>query len=157
MTVAKGLLCWAVAVLLIACGANDQRSLWRSASPSLDLGPEEVVAIQVEALRNNDREDRGIRVAFRFASPENRRSTGPIERFAHGIKNGPYRVMLGAQGVSYGLPEVSGRRAFQRVTLFGKSASATYVFVLSQQDAGDCIDCWMTDAVLVEPTREYSI
>ena len=51
--------------------------------PSAELAPEEVVAAQLHALRQNDpaNRDAGIRIAFRFASPGNRQVTGPIERF----------------------------------------------------------------------------
>ena len=39
--------------------------------PTPELSPEEVVQIQMDAFRNNDVEDRGIEIAFRFASPAN--------------------------------------------------------------------------------------
>jgi len=44
--------------------------------PTPALTPAEVVRIQLEALRNNDEQNRGIEVAFRFASPANRAKEG---------------------------------------------------------------------------------
>ena len=56
--------------------------------PSPDLSPEDVVRIQVEALQRNDEPspDAGIEAAFRFASPSNRRATGPLGRFSEMVR-----------------------------------------------------------------------
>ena len=118
--------------------------------PEPELRPDEVVRIQLEALRRNDAEDRGIAVAFRFASPENRRSTGPLARFASMIRNGPYRLMLGYLTAEYEPVERQGERARQRVTLVGAEISIAYVFYLSRQAEGPCEGCWMTDAVFLD-------
>jgi hypothetical protein len=72
-----------------------------SLRPSAHLAPEDVVRIQLEALRKNDGEDRGIAVAFRFASPANKRSTGPLPRFISMIRNGPYSLMLAYRKILY--------------------------------------------------------
>ena len=119
--------------------------------PAPALSPGDVVRIQLEALRHNDRHDRGIEVAFRFASPANRANTGPLERFVSMIRNGPYALMLGFRAASYGPVESRGVRARQRVTLVDAGRSITYWFYLSRQSEAPYIDCWMTDAVYVEP------
>jgi hypothetical protein len=49
--------------------------------PSPLLSPDEVVKIQVAALKDNDASNSGIELTFRFASPENRSTTGPLDRF----------------------------------------------------------------------------
>ncbi|MDX1512826.1 MAG: DUF4864 domain-containing protein, partial [Gammaproteobacteria bacterium] len=88
-----------------------------SLRPAAHLGPEDVVRIQLEALRQNDENDLGIAVAFRFASPLNKRSTGPLPRFVQMIKQGPYRPMLDYRRVLYSPVEIEGDRAAQKVTL----------------------------------------
>ena len=118
--------------------------------PRPELSPGEVVRIQLEALRHNDDRDRGIEVAFRFASPANRASTGPLPRFIRMIERGPYALMLAFREASYGAVEVSGRNARQRVTLIGSRAVVSYWFYLSRQSEAPWLDCWMTDAVYVE-------
>ena len=52
-------------------------------APAPDLSPAEGVRLQVEALGRNDtpHEDAGIEAAFTFASPANKRATGPLNRF----------------------------------------------------------------------------
>ena len=121
--------------------------------PRPGLLPGEVIRIQLEALRHNDERDRGIEVAFRFASPANRESTGPLPRFVRMIKRGPYALMLDFHEASYGTVEVREDRARQRVTLTGPRARVSYWFYLSRQSKAPFADCWMTDAVFVEPVR----
>ena len=120
--------------------------------PRPGLSPREVVEIQLEALRHNDVADRGIEVCFRFASPANRRATGPLARFAQMIKRGPYALMLAFEAIAFDALAQRGDQAVQRVTLVGHGDAITYVFRLSRQHGGPCAGCWMTDAVLVEPS-----
>ncbi|MGI9335862.1 MAG: DUF4864 domain-containing protein [Gammaproteobacteria bacterium] len=117
--------------------------------PAPSLGPQDVVRIQLEALRKNDEHDSGIGVAFRFASPANKRSTGPLPRFARMIRNGPYAVMLEFRSAAYEKVQVVDDRARQRVTLVGANGAFGFDFFLSRQREGDCQGCWMTDAVTV--------
>ena len=121
--------------------------------PSPELTPEAVVRIQVEALRQNDEphDDAGIEAAFRFASPANRRATGPLPRFAEMVRRG-YADLLGFERAEYGPVRVDGDRASQWVTLVQADGSRTaYVFGLSRQEGGACDGCWMTDAVVRPP------
>ena len=130
--------------------AGNAGPLSESLVPDPGLSPGDVVRIQLEALGSNDAADAGIAVAFRFASPANRASTGPFPRFAAMIRNGPYALMLDFRSATYGPVEVVGGRARQRVTLAGPSGSATYRFYLSRQTRAPYEGCWMTDAVTVE-------
>ena len=119
--------------------------------PRPGLLPGEVVWIQLEALRHNDDEDRGIEVAFRFASPANREQTGPLPRFVRMIRQGPYALMLDFREASYGRVEVREDVARQRVTLTRARSRVSYWFYLSRQSKAPFAGCWMTDAVFVEP------
>jgi len=119
--------------------------------PAPDLTPREVVRIQLKALRRNDAENRGIAVAFRFASPANKASTGPLPRFIHMIKAGPYRMMLEFEHAAYGSLEVDGDGAAQKVTLVGHEDVVTFVFLLKRQRGALCQGCWMTEGVVVVP------
>ena len=118
--------------------------------PRPGLSPGEVIRIQLEALRNNDEQDRGIEVAFRFASPANRETTGPLPRFIRMIRQGPYALMLDFREASYGTVEVREEVARQRVTLTGARSRVSYWFYLSRQSKAPFAGCWMTDAVFVE-------
>lgn len=120
-------------------------------APQPELSPEQVVRIQLHALRHNDSQNRGIEVAFRFASPENRLSTGPLARFISMIRQGPYSLMLAYENAAYHPVEVVEHRARQRVTLLGAGVAVDYDFYLSRQADGEWAGCWMTDAVVAKP------
>jgi hypothetical protein len=128
------------------------------AEPNPELSPEEVVKIQVEALQNNDDLDRGIEITFRFASPANKQLTGPLYRFKQLVKDPAYRPMLNHKLAEYGPMEISGDVATQRVTIVERNGQATvYLFSLSRQNGPGCEGCWMTDSVIVVPTRKQDL
>lgn len=141
-------------LLLLATGVFAE-PLAETLQPDPSLGPDQVVRIQLEALRRNDLDDRGIAVAFRFASPNNKRSTGPLPRFASMIKQGPYALMLNFKDAIYAPVKMYNRQASQRVTLVKPGQRpVTYIFYLSRQDAdGPLKECWMTDAVNIIPFK----
>lgn len=118
--------------------------------PSPELSPAQVVRIQLNALRHNDTENRGIEVAFRFASPDNKLSTGPLPRFITMIQQGPYNLMLAYENITYDPVEIVEDRARQRVTLIGAGLVVAYEFYLSRQTDAGCMGCWMTDAVIAK-------
>ena len=78
--------------------------------PDPSLSPQDVVSIQLEALRNNDTpyDNRGIEVTFNFASPANKRITGPIERFAAMVRGGAADPK---QSGACGMPKLCRTRA----------------------------------------------
>ena len=120
-------------------------------APSPTLSPEEVVSIQLEALRHNDSptRDHGIATTFRFASPANRVATGPLDRFAELVKNSAYRAMIDHRRVERGPMRVEGDEARQRVTVYAASGGqVSYLFLLSRQRGGAYDGCWMTDGVV---------
>jgi hypothetical protein len=126
--------------------------------PDPELSPEEVVRIQVEALQNNDAADTGIEITFRFASPANKKATGPLFRFTQLVKNPVYRPMLNHKLAEYGPMEQDGDKATQQVTIVEQDGSATvYLFSLSRQSEPPCLGCWLTDRVTVVPTRSQDL
>ena len=139
-TLALTLLVLALPAALLLARAPDPE-------PSPDLGPAEVIRLQVDALQAG-----GIETAWRFASPGNRAATGPLPRFRAMIEGG-YADMLTFARAEYGELRVDGEQAAQRVTLVQPDgARSAYVFGLSRQRGGACNGCWMTDAVMpIEP------
>ena len=130
-------------------GVRSPNPLSDALVPEPALSPGDVVRIQLEALRHNDEQNRGIEVAFRFASPANRANTGPLPRFIAMIKEGPYALLLDFVEATYGPVETVAGRARQPVTLTGSRSSITYWFYLSRQTERPYVDCWMTDAVYI--------
>lgn len=124
--------------------------------PNPALSPEQVVRVQLDALRDNNRpaRDSGIALAFRFASPGNRAFTGPLPRFAALVRSPAYEVLLGHRSARIGPVQQRGARARVRVTVQGPDGSlADFQWELSRQRGGPCDGCWMTDGVVREEVR----
>lgn len=119
--------------------------------------PDKVVRIQIEALGDNNRPhpDAGIEITFRFASPANRKVTGPLPRFIEMVHNPAYRPMLNHRGARYGKLKREGDQASQAVVLkTGDGSRVGYLFQLSRQSEAPYKDCWMTDSVMRFEVRE---
>jgi hypothetical protein len=119
--------------------------------PSPELSPRKVVQLQVEALGANDEpyEDAGIEAAFNFASPANKRATGPLERFRTLFDTPAYGPMIDHKGATYSAAQVEGRVAQMGVILTVEDDEQVgYLFQLSKQTDPPFEDCWMTDAVV---------
>ena len=122
-------------------------------TPDPSYGPERVVEVQLTALADNDDpiENAGIKTAYNFASPANRRSTGPLPRFVAMVEGRTYAPMIDHVEATTGPLERTGPLATQSVTLTGPDGrTMTYEFGLSKQQRGSFEGCWLTDRVLVE-------
>lgn len=117
--------------------------------PSPQLEPSDVVRIQVEALRENTPLNEGIELTYRFASPANKRSTGPLDRFLVMVRSAPYDRLLNHLSARYGPVAVSGDESSQTVIVTDKGGEeVAYVWTLSRQQEGEFEACWMTTAVI---------
>lgn len=140
----------AALVLLMIAGPLAAADLSRS-EPHPSLSPREVVRIIMTALRQNDvpGPDRGIDVTFRFASPANKRSTGPLARFKAMVKGPAYGVMIGHRSVMFENYEVSGDHArIDAVLVAANGRSFGFRFGLSRQHGNRFEGSWMTDSVV---------
>lgn len=120
-------------------------------TPDPEYGPEEVVRIQLEAFADNDDpiENAGIKTAYNFASPANRRATGPLDQFTKMVESPRYAPMINHVEAQTKSLEQTGNRAQQRVTLTGPNGrTVTYQFELSVCIEESFEDCWLTDSVL---------
>lgn len=118
--------------------------------PEIDLKPEDVVHIVIDALADNDTPfaDAGIATTFNFASPDNKVNTGPLKKFTAMVKGPDYGPMV--NHLSSELSEVVYKdgMAYQMVKLIARDgAEIIFAFRLSQQLEGEFRDMWMTDAV----------
>ena len=122
-------------------------------TPHPDLTPRQVIKLQLDALRDNDRphRDAGIATAFGFASAANRRATGPVARFASMLRNPLYGPMLGHTSAEFGPVQVDGEVARAQVVLLGGDGRlVAYDFTLSRDPA---TRCWLTDSVMLAPVE----
>ena len=118
--------------------------------PEANLQPEDVVRIVIEALANNDRpfSNAGIATTFNFASPQNKRNTGPLEKFTQMLTGGVYGAMVQHRQSEFSELVLQGNTAYQFVRLTTGDGSVTvFAFRLSKQIDGQYQGMWMTDAV----------
>ncbi len=140
-----------IAALLVVLAAPVGATHLPQTEPDPSLSPQDVVSIQIEALRNNDTpyENRGIEVTFNFASPANKHMTGPLERFKVMVRDPVYGPMINHRSSEYENVRVEGERARIDVILISKEGEYLgYRFILSRQHGNQYEGSWMTDAVI---------
>ena len=76
--------------------------------PNSEIKPSEVVKIQLLGLqKNNDEfEDSGIQQTWNFAHPNNKKATGPLDKFKRMIKGNNYQMMI--NHLSHSITKVRG-------------------------------------------------
>ena len=138
-------------LLLTAAGAGaapvDRSTLTR---PDPGLGPQEVVSIQLTALRHNDRPytDAGIEQTWLLAHPQNRQATGPLPRFAAMLRSPYFRAMLDHRSHSIEERARSATRVVFEVMLETTSGEAVaYAWTVERVADGEFAGCWLTTAV----------
>jgi len=143
------LLTWLVSVSALAA-VNDGPEHATLPRPTVDLEPQDVVKIVINALSNSDQPyaDAGIETTFSFASPANRVNTGPLDRFARMVKGPPYGIMVDHATSEFSEVVLVGAKAYQMVNLTAMDGrSVVFAFRLSKQLDGEFKNMWMTDAV----------
>jgi len=115
--------------------------------PNCTRPPGLVVYIQIAALGRDGGTDRGIRTAYRFASPNNREITGPFSEFKRIFDTDAFSPMLDHRNATFGPVRTDGGTARQVVALETDNGTAVYEFVLSKRDRSPHEGCWMTDSV----------
>ena len=127
--------------------------LWASydienAYPEPKLKPNDVVRLQLLAMQQNDDSDFGIEVTFRFASPANKKQTGPLKRFIGLVRNPSYRPLLNHINATFLELTVEEVFAVQDVIITTSNGERIgYRFRLSIQKGPLYPGCWMTDSV----------
>tara|TARA_B100000941_G_scaffold288500_1_gene265517 strand:+ start:31 stop:573 length:543 start_codon:yes stop_codon:yes gene_type:complete len=119
--------------------------------PSKIIDPREVIKIQLSALMKNDSPytDRGIIQTWEFAHPNNRKMTGPLDRFKNMIKTDSYSMLLNHKEHEITQVYNSGEVATFEVTILS-SGKKYYKFkwqVEKYNLEGSLNNCWLTTAV----------
>ena len=116
------------------------------ARPSPDLPPEQVVQTQLDALKAGT--DADLAVVYRFASPGNQRSTGPVGRFIDLIK-GRFGMMVAHESAQLAPLFQNNDEAMQPVVLIdGDGQPHRFVWMLRRYELEGCKGCWLTDGVV---------
>ncbi len=116
--------------------------------PNKKLNPFDVVKIQLEALKKNDKKDNGIKQTWLFAHPDNKKFTGPYERFRIMIYGKQYKYLLKHDSHKINLISNSPNTYIYRIEILTEDKKL-YFYEWHVQKGSDenCKNCWFTTAV----------
>ena len=119
--------------------------------PSSDIKPSEVVKIQLLGLQNNNDgfEDSGIEQTWNFAHPNNKKATGPLDKFKTMIKSNNYQMMI--NHISHTITQIRGGDnwvQFEVIILDNKKIYHKFDWLVEKYtEDGPLKDCWLTTMV----------
>ena len=126
--------------------------------PDPSIGPDEVVAIQLMGLKNNDivETDFGIRQAWNFAHPRNRMTTGPFPKFLMMIKGPGYSALLNHKShkirtaKDLSKDKTDNGEMWRQFDVLMETVNGDILYfswVVQKVVSGQFHDCWMTVSV----------
>ncbi len=145
-SVGQAVKCGYLSVLLLALALASGKVT--AAKEFLEAGPQwspqEVVAIQLDALQSNDEPtpNAGIEQVWKFAHPRNRAMTGPLSRFIRMVNGPGYRPLVGHR-----FREVREMRRDED--------NAAYAVRVLAEDGGFYNFIWQLARVDLEPGRSW--
>ena len=119
--------------------------------PSVDLEPFEVLMIQLNSLKNNNKpyKDAGIEQTWEFAHPSNKASTGPLEKFKKMIYSDNYKILIFHIKSEITIISESENKNVYKVSVLTKDKKKYYYIwqIEKVKEEGNLINCWMTTMV----------
>ena len=118
--------------------------------PNKKLDPYDVVKIQLIALKNNDEKDQGIKQTWLFAHPDNKKITGPYERFRIMIYGQQYKYLMNHSSHKIKLITNSPNTYVYRIEILTNDKKLFFYEWHVQKGSDDnCKKCWFTSAVSI--------
>ena len=118
--------------------------------PNENMTAYDVVKIQFVALKNNNvpEKDSGIKQTWIFAHPENKKITGPFERFRIMLYGAQYNILLNHDSHKIKLIMNTKKKYIYGVELLSKNKKLYfYEWHLERSSVEGCNNCWFTTAV----------
>ena len=119
--------------------------------PTSDIKPTEVVKIQLLGLQKNDLgyKDSGIEQTWNFAHPNNKKVTGPLDKFKKMIKGESYQMMINHLSHNITKLESSDKWAqFEVIILDKEKIYHKFNWQVEKYLLdGPLKDCWLTTMV----------
>ena len=119
--------------------------------PNSNIKPAEVVKIQLLGLqKNNDVfEDSGIEQTWNFAHPNNKKATGPLDKFKTMIKSNNYQMLI--NHISHTITQLRGGDNWVQFEVIILDKNKIYHKfnwqVEKYNEDGPLKDCWLTTMV----------
>ena len=119
--------------------------------PNTNLGPFEVLMIQLNSLKNNNKpyKDAGIEQTWEFAHPNNKKFTGPLEKFKIMLNGESYKMLLNHLDHSITEVKITDFKAAYEVTVLDQGKNYyKFRWIVEKYDLdGPLKDCWLTTGV----------
>ena len=119
--------------------------------PNSNLKPFDVLMIQLNSLKNNNNpyKDAGIEQAWEFAHPNNKVSTGPLERFKKMIYSDSYKILISHENNKTIILRETFNKLVYKVYVLSKDKKKYYYIwqIEKVEREGILKNCWMTSAV----------
>ena len=116
--------------------------------PNTKLDPYDVVKIQLEALKKNDSQDNGIKQTWLFAHPDNKKVTGPFDRFRIMIYGQQYKHLINHSSHKIKLITNSPNTYVYRIEILSENKKLfIYEWHVQKGSDDNCKKCWFTSAV----------
>ena len=119
--------------------------------PTPNLKPNEVISIQLNALKNNNdpHVNAGIKQTWEFAHPSNKLYTGPLSNFIKMMHSDSYSIMIKHKKHNIHLVEQGMSISFFLVELVDKTGNKFGLQWIVEKVLleGELKNCWMTISV----------
>ena len=119
--------------------------------PNSKLDPFEVLMIQLNSLKNNNKpyKDAGIEQTWEFAHPNNKKITGPLDKFKEMIYSESYKILISHENNEIIiLKETKDISIFKVIVLTKSKEKYYYIWQVEKVLLeGNFKNCWMTTTV----------
>ena len=119
--------------------------------PNTNLDPFEVLMIQLNSLKNNNKpyKDAGIEQTWEFAHPNNKEITGPLDKFKEMIYSENYKILISHENSEITILKEDKDISIFKVTVLTKNKEKYYYIWQIEKVLleGSFKNCWMTTNV----------
>ena len=119
--------------------------------PNISLKPFDVLVIQLNSLQRNNIpfNDAGIEQVWEFAHPNNKKITGPLEKFKEMIYSQNYKMLIEHENSEITiLSENLNKSVYKVFILSNDKKKYSYIWQVEKvNQEGDLKNCWMTASV----------
>ena len=119
--------------------------------PNISLKPFDVLMIQLNSLQNNNvpYKDAGIEQTWKFAHPDNKKMTGPLEKFKQMIYSKSYEILISHENNEITILYETNNKSVYKVYILSKDKKKYYYIWQIEKVLldGDLKNCWMTTRV----------
>jgi hypothetical protein len=119
--------------------------------PNVNLKPFDVLVIQLNSLKRNNIpfNDAGIEQVWKFAHPDNKKITGPLEKFKKMIYSKNYKMLIKHENSEITILSENANTSIYKVYILSSDKKKySYIWQVEKvQQEGDVKNCWMTTSV----------